>query len=249
MHRRSPDEVMRPWPSTTAPSAKAAASRGSSKIPLPRSRIFAAPSRPWRSAAAGLPMIGVGICVGAGYMARAVAEDDRFDAFAGIAGVYGAAAPDAEYSPSVIRGTAAEQEWKETGQAEMIPAVGPDGGDIAMPLREAYEYYGTSRGAVPNYTNGYAVQSFAYTGIFDSQGAAPLIKVPAIVIHSENAMIPKLAHSFIEGLTSPHEQLWLQSQGQIDFYDDPRLINAAADAIVSFVSTSNASQGEARWHE
>jgi hypothetical protein len=183
-----------------------------------------------------LPMIGVGICAGGGYMARAVAEDPRFDAFAGIAGVYGAAAPVAESSASVIRGRMAEQDWKETGHAEMIPAVGPDGGNVAMPLREAYTYYGTTRGAVPNYTNEYAVQSFAYTGTFESQGAAPLIKVPAIVIHSENAMIPKLAHSFIERLTSPHEQLWLQSQGQIDFYDDPRLINAASDAIVSFVS-------------
>jgi fermentation-respiration switch protein FrsA (DUF1100 family) len=183
-----------------------------------------------------LPMIAVGICAGAGYMARATAEDQRFDGFAGVAGVYGAAAPDAESSPSVIRGRAAEKEWKETGHAETIPTVGPDGGNVAMPLKEAFEYYGTPRGAVPNYTNGYAVQSFAYTGLFDSQEAAPLIKVPAIVIHSENAMLPKLAHNFIERLTSPHEQLWLQSQGQIDFYDDPRLINAASDAIVSFVS-------------
>jgi fermentation-respiration switch protein FrsA (DUF1100 family) len=182
-----------------------------------------------------VPMLAVGICAGAGYMARAAAEDERFDGFAGVAGVYGAAAPDAETSPSVIRGRSAEKEWKETGHAEMIPAVGPDGGNVAMPLREAFEYYGTARGAVPNYANRFAVQSFAYTGLFDSQETAPLIKVPAIVIHSEHAMLPKLAHSFIAQLSSPHEQLWLESQGQIDFYDDPRLIDAASDAIVSFV--------------
>ena len=30
------------------------------------------------------------------------------------------------------------------------PAVAADGGDVAMPLREAYEFYGTSRGEVSN---------------------------------------------------------------------------------------------------
>jgi hypothetical protein len=42
-----------------------------------------------------------------------------------------------------------------------------------MPVREAYEYYGTRRGAVDNYTNGFAVQSFAHTTPFDAQEAAP----------------------------------------------------------------------------
>ena len=181
-----------------------------------------------------LPMFAVGVCMGGGYMARAAVEDDRFDGFAGIAGVYVEKAPGAETSASVLRGQAAEKKYRETGVADSIPAVGPDGGDIAMPLREAYEYYGTPRGAVPNYTNDFAVQSFAYTGTFDALGAAPLIKVPAIVIHSEKAMIPELAHRFVAGLKAPHEEHWLQSQGQIDFYDDPRLIDPACDAIVSF---------------
>ena len=169
-------------------------------------------------------MVGVGICAGGGYMASAVAEDERFNAFAGVAGVYGAAPPDAKTSPSVLRGRVAKEEWRETGHSETIPAVGPDSGNVAMPLREAYEYYGTPRGGVPNYVNGFAVQSFAYTGTFDSQRAAPLIKVPAIIIHSEHALAPALAHRFIEKLTSPHEQLWLQSQGQINFDDHPWLI-------------------------
>ena len=44
-----------------------------------------------------------------------------------------------------------------------------------MPLREAYEFYGTPRGAVDNYTNGFAVQSLAYTTPFDAQEAAARI--------------------------------------------------------------------------
>jgi fermentation-respiration switch protein FrsA (DUF1100 family) len=102
----------------------------------------------------GLPLFGLGICFGAGPMVRSVAEDRRFRAFAGVAGVYTdnattrARMGDA-YQATIERGLAAERKWLETWEAETIPAVAPDGGDVAMPLREAYEFYGTPRGAGP----------------------------------------------------------------------------------------------------
>jgi len=88
-------------------------------------------------------------------MVRAVAEDARFRAFAGVAGVYTdnaktKAAMGAADEAAIDRSRAAESKWRETGDAETIPAVAPDGGDVAMPLREAYQFYGTPRGHVPN---------------------------------------------------------------------------------------------------
>ena len=100
-----------------------------------------------------------------------------------------------------------------------------------MPLREAYEYYGTSRGAVANYVNGFAVQSRAYTMTFDSLRSAERIAVPTLMVHSENALAPALARRFFSGLTCPHDEVWLPSQGQIDFYDDPWLVGAATDDV------------------
>lgn len=184
----------------------------------------------------GLPLAAVGVCSGAGYMACAVADEPAFTAFAGVAGYYAEATAEsiAAAGAQLERGRAAERKWRDTGVAETIPAVAPDGGDVAMPLREAYEFYGTPRGAVANYVNRYAVQSFAYTVPFDAVGAAGQITVPTFVVHSENALAPSLARKFIAGLEPPHEELWLQSQGQIDFYDDPRLIEAATDAIAGF---------------
>jgi fermentation-respiration switch protein FrsA (DUF1100 family) len=184
-----------------------------------------------------LPLGGLGICFGAGPMVRAVAEDPRFRAFAGVAGVYTdnaktiARMGDA-YQASIDRGRAAERRWRETGEAETIPAVAPDGGDVAMPLREAYEFYGTPRGQVPNYVNGYAVQSLAHSLPFEVRGAADALDVPVLVVHSETALVPDLAHAFYSAVQSPKRELWLDSQGQIDFYDDPKLINPAADAVV-----------------
>jgi uncharacterized protein len=187
----------------------------------------------------GLPTFGLGICFGAGPMVRAVAEDSRFAAFAGVAGVYtdrakSKAAMGTAYGEKVERGRAAERAWRETGEAETIPAVSPDGGDVAMPLREAYEFYGTPRGQVPNYTNGYAVQSLAYSLPFDARGAADAIEVPVLIVHSEKALAPDLARAFYAAVQSPKQELWLESQGQIDFYDDPRLIAPAADAVAEF---------------
>jgi uncharacterized protein len=183
-----------------------------------------------------LPLAAVGVCAGAGYMARAVAEEKTFKAFAGVAGYYAEVTEASLESaaPRIERGRAAERAWRETGIAETIPAVAPDGGDVAMPLREAYEFYGTARGAVPNYVNAFAIQSFAYTTPFDAMGAGRLIEAPTLIIHSENALAPALARKFAAELSAPAETAWLTSSGQIDFYDDPILIDQAADLIAAF---------------
>lgn len=197
---------------------------------------------------AGLPVYAVGVCAGGGYMAQAVADDGRIAAFAGIAGVY----PDAEqtrawmgerYETAIERANAAERRWRETGEAETIPAVAPGNGDVAMPLDEAYAYYGTPRGALANYVNGFAVQSRARTLPFDAQQLARRIGVPTIIVHSEKALLPALARRFYEGLAAEKEELWLQSQGQIDFYDDPALIAPAADAAARFFGRAAARAG------
>jgi fermentation-respiration switch protein FrsA (DUF1100 family) len=185
-----------------------------------------------------LPLAAVGVCAGAGYMARAVAEEKAFTAFAGVAGYYAEVTEASLKSAAarIERGRAAERAWRESGVAETIPAVAPDGGDVAMPLREAYEFYGTARGAVPNYVNAFAVQSFAYTAPFDAIGAARLIEAPTLIVHSENALAPALARKFADEVREPAEMAWLTSSGQIDFYDDPILIGQAADLIAAFLN-------------
>ena len=182
-----------------------------------------------------MPVVALGICAGAGYMARAAADDPRIAAFAGVAGVYPpAAAPD----PAVTqRGRAARLRRLESGAEETIPAVAADGGDVAMPLREAFEYYGTARGAVPNYLNAFAVESYEQPGV-DAQEAATRLAVPFLLVHSEQALAPSLARDFYSAVTSRKTQLWLESAGQIDFYDDPRLIEPTADAAAELFRTS-----------
>ena len=108
---------------------------------------------------ANTPMFAVGICAGGGYMARAVAAEPLFCAFAGIAGYYAQATERSinAAAPAIARAREAEKRWRETGVEETVPAVAADNGDVAMPLAEAFAYYGTPSGGVPNYVNGFAV--------------------------------------------------------------------------------------------
>jgi fermentation-respiration switch protein FrsA (DUF1100 family) len=192
------------------------------------------------------PLFALGICAGGGYMAEAVARGVGFRAFAGVAGVY----PSLEqtkawlsdnFDKAIKRAEAAEKTWKATGEAETIPAVAADNGDVAMPLDEAFEYYGTARGGVPNYVNGFAVQSRLYTLSFDVQRRAPEIAIPTLIVHSENALAPALARAFFAALRAEKEDLWVNSKGQIDFYDNPDLIGQAADRIASFFDRARSS--------
>jgi uncharacterized protein len=187
---------------------------------------------------AGEPAFALGVCAAAGYMAAVLASEPRFQAFAGIAGVYhDAAAQKAamgdHYDATLQRAVAARQRRIAGGEVEYIPAVAADLGDVAMPLPEAFQYYGTSRGAVANYVNRFAVESRLETLPFDAQRAAASITAPTLLVHSEHALAPAWARSFYARLRVPKDDLWLQSKGQIDFYDDLRLVEAATDAAAA----------------
>jgi fermentation-respiration switch protein FrsA (DUF1100 family) len=176
----------------------------------------------------------VGVCAGAGYLAPAVAGDGRVKAWGAVAGFFHDATQQRrwlghEFEPTLERAIAAREHFEDTGEARVIPAVGD--GDVAMPLREAFEYYGTSRGAVPNYVNQFAVMSGEHTLPWDAQSAAYDITVPTVMVHSENAADPDLARKFFASLGGLKEQVWIESQGHIDFYDQPERIQTAADQL------------------
>ncbi len=66
---------------------------------------------------------------------------------------------------------------------------------------------------------------------WDAQAAAYDITVPTLVVHSEKALAPALARKFFAALGGLKEQVWVESKGHIDFYDEPDRVNAAADHL------------------
>lgn len=178
----------------------------------------------------------VGICAGAGYMSGAVASDDRIRAFGAVAGFFHDVDKQREwmgdgFDTAVEKAKAARAKWEATKEADQIPAVGE--GEVAMPLKEAFEYYGTDRGAVDNYVNSFAVMSREHTLPWNARGNARNITVPTMMIHSENALAPALARAFYADLAGDKSEHWMESKGQIDFYDDPTMIEPAADRLAN----------------
>jgi fermentation-respiration switch protein FrsA (DUF1100 family) len=195
-------------------------------VRYPKSRVEVAPQR----------VGAVGVCAGAGYLAAAVAKEARLVAWGTVAGFFHDAAKQrewmgAKYDEAIERAVAARKKFEETGEVETIPAVGE--GDVAMPLAEAFDYYGTPRGATASYVNEFAVMSREHTLPWDAQAWAPRIDIPTLMIHSENALAPALARSFFDALSGPKQDVWVESKGQIDFYDDPALIEPAADRLAA----------------
>lgn len=176
----------------------------------------------------------LGICAGAGYMAGAVVKDDRVRSWAAVAGVFHDVSREREwlgerYQAEIDRARQARAHYDQTGEVLMVPAVGK--GDVILPTPEALEYFGTARGATPNYRNEVALMSKEHLLSWDVQALAPKIKIPTLMIHSERATSPDLARSFYEALAGNKEQQWVETAGQLDFYDDHACIDAASAAL------------------
>jgi uncharacterized protein len=193
-----------------------------------------------RPAIDGSRLGAVGVCAGAGYMAGVVASDPRVRGFGAVAGFFHDASKQREwmgerFDAAMERAREARRHFEATGESEDIPAVGE--GDVAMPLAEAFEYYGTPRGAHPNYVNAFAVMSREHTLPWDARALAPRITAPTLLIHSEKALVPALTRAFFGDLAGLREEVWMESKGQIDFYDDPALIEPVADRLAAHFRT------------
>jgi fermentation-respiration switch protein FrsA (DUF1100 family) len=176
----------------------------------------------------------VGVCAGAGYLAPAVAGDDRIKAWGAVAGFFHDVTRQRrwmgdDYEPNLERAIEAREHFEDTGEAHVMPVVGD--GEVAMPLAEALEYFGTPRGAVPNYVNEFAIMSGEHTLTWDAQSAAYDITVPTLMVHSKTAAAPGLARKFFGSLGGLKDQVWIESTCHIDFYDRPEQINVVANEL------------------
>lgn len=177
-----------------------------------------------------------GVCLGCGYAAHTAATRDDLTALGLVVGYYRdpaamrASDPDG-FDARVAQGRAAREHFEATGEVQTIPAVALDG-DAAMQTAELFDYYGTPRAGVPNYVNAFAVMSREHFLPFDVQAVAPRITQPTLMIHGEKALSPHWARGFHDRLATSDKRLeWLNGASQVDFYDNPLLVAAAADRL------------------
>ncbi len=188
---------------------------------------------------------GLAVCASAGYMARAVAEDDRFKSFAAIAGwfqhpdttpmFYGGAEG---VSRRLALAEAAMKKYQDTGETDYVPAYDPHDENAAMFFELDY-YASSQRGAVSEWKNQFAVASWKpWLELNAIDGVAEKITAPALFIHSDNCALPdnvKLFYSLVKGAKDFY---WSSEGSQIDYYDQEPFVSKSAEiASLHFKNT------------
>ncbi|MEM7378124.1 MAG: alpha/beta hydrolase [Pseudomonadota bacterium] len=180
----------------------------------------------------------VGICLGSGYLAHAIQGLPSVKGFVAVAGYYRDVPAIRKADPTwfaarVSEGVAARHTYERTGVVDTIPAAALDG-DAAMDLQSTYDYY-TDRAAHPNYVNAFAVMSREPFLQFDVQRAAPGLTQPFLMVHSDNALHPDWADAFYRAVPGEKARHRIESEGQTDIYDDPRIVSDVADRVAAFL--------------
>jgi fermentation-respiration switch protein FrsA (DUF1100 family) len=181
------------------------------------------------------------ICASAGYLAHAVAKGAPLRSIAlvaswlhdasTIAGIYGG---DTGVAHRLDLAREARDRFERTGNVAYVAAYDPADPDAAMffPL----DYYASSgRGAVSEWTNRFAVMSWADWLRFDAIAAAPSVSAPTLMVHADEAALPENARRFFAALPGPKHLFWTVGT-QIDFYDRQPQVGLAVDVAVAHFS-------------
>ncbi len=186
----------------------------------------------------------LGICSGAGYSAAAAAGDPGVKALVTVAGFYHDPAVfrtwlGANYDARVALGRAARERYEATGQVDYMRNVSTDPGEeLAMPGREAFDYYGTARNRGARWNNRSATMFFEPFLQFNSIDSGARIAAPTLVIHSDAALVPDGARRFHASLPGQKRLHWMTTREHIDFYDvEPVVAEAAEQAVTWFGRT------------
>jgi hypothetical protein len=195
-----------------------------------------------------LPMIdanrigGLGVCASAGYMAQAIADGAELNSFVTVAAwLHDSESLQKVFGEEGVRrkmeaGMAALQKYEQTGQVQYVPAYKQNDPKAAMsgPLG----YYGeSSRGAIPQWKNQFAVMSWSEWLQFNAIAAAPKVNIPTLFIYSDNSALPDSVRKFYNDMPGQKSLFWTQGQ-HTDFYDkEPYVTEAVQVAAAHFKNT------------
>lgn len=188
---------------------------------------------------------GLGICASAGYMTEAVAQDDRIKSLITVApwlhnpeivnAVYGGKE---SVQKLVEKGKSAKEKFKSTGEVVSVLATSKTDNTAVM-FGDIDYYQNPQRGAIPKWTNRFAIASWAEWLTFNPLPSATQIKVPTLFIHSEKAAIPDGAKQFFAAIPATKKEfMWLEGRSQFDFYDQTETVTPAIASIRKHLNAS-----------
>ncbi|MBD2772599.1 alpha/beta hydrolase [Iningainema sp. BLCCT55] len=190
-------------------------------------------------------IVGLGICASAGYMAQVTAEDGRIKSLITVApwihdpaivsAVYGG---EKAVEDKIKIGKAARKQFEKTGNAEVVPAASKTNPKAPM-FGEIPYYTDSQRGAIPQWSNEFAVMSWAEWLTFNPMPQAKNINVPTLFIHSKKAAIPEGASQFFQKIPTNNKKFaWLDNRTQFDFYDQDATVKQSVSLIANHLKSA-----------
>ncbi|SHH21024.1 alpha/beta hydrolase [Ferrimonas marina] len=183
---------------------------------------------------------GLGICASSGYMSDAATHSPLIRSYALVApwlhtpeiaeAVYGGA--------EAVQGLIAQGRSAEQADTPQYIEAASTTNEQALMYQAPY-YTEPERGLIAEYDNLFNLASWEPWLRYDSHRNANNGK-PALLVHSEAAVIPNGARQYLERKGSDGKMLWLDNVTQFDFYDQPEPVRLACDAVAAhFRSTLN----------
>ncbi|MEO1520620.1 MAG: alpha/beta hydrolase [Cyanobacteria bacterium J06633_2] len=183
---------------------------------------------------------GLAVCASAGYMAHAIADGAPFDSFATVAAwLHDVETAREIYTPerydrliTASRQARAYYEASGTVQYTLAATNNEDIDLAAMRWADPGFYYtNPERGAIPEYDNRFPIMAWEEWLTFDALAAADHIDVPYLMIHGDGMALPENAQAFYAEVDAPKTLEWVEGL-QMDYYDQPELVNHATDLVV-----------------
>lgn len=182
----------------------------------------------------------VGVCAGAGYMAKLAEEDPRVKGLAMVAAwLHDAAAVRLIYggeesvTAKIRAAQAAKKKYALTGETDYIPSISRTDSTAAM--FGDYDYYlNPQRGAIPEWSaDRFAVMSWEDWLNFSPMPAAKNLHIPVLMVHSDGAVLGDYARKFFEDIPQENKVLHWTEGSQFDFYDQPEQVAESVKEITS----------------
>lgn len=181
---------------------------------------------------------GVGVCASGAYMMQATAEDDRLKALGTVVAwlmtpetaklFYGG---DEGTAARIQKAQKAKSDFANSGDIAYVPAYDPENMEAAMFFPVDY-YAKESRGAVPTWTNNFAVMSWEPWLTYDGIASSKKVSVPTIMIGSEKQFLPDGSKTAFENIGNKQKRaVWMNEYQHDQFYDDPEVITKSVTEL------------------
>ncbi|MEM8541803.1 MAG: alpha/beta hydrolase [Pseudomonadota bacterium] len=179
---------------------------------------------------------GLGVCASSGYMAAAVADNDKLQKLALVApwlhdpqmaeGIYG--------GPEAAASMIAASEADDAADTVLVGASATDENSV---MYQAPYYTEQDRGLIPAYDNKFSVASWKPWLTYDAQASADRLTKPILMVGSPSIALLAGAEAYEARTKAPLEKLWLgEDVTQFDFYDRKDAVTASADAVAEFLN-------------